>query len=177
MTVWMGEKRLLSNSTVICLALYFYSWQFRTMGLAFKDAAGMWKSDFWKPYVGALINILLNVILIHMICLNGVLIATIIDLAFIYFPWETRVLFRDLFATSPKLYYERHISYFAFILFVAVVTYFLCYIAGGEGVWKLMIDCVICLVVPNFLAFIRYRKTEEFNFLWSAIVRYIKGAK
>lgn len=37
----------------------------------------MWQADFWKPYVSAIFNIIVNIVLVHIIGINGVFISTI----------------------------------------------------------------------------------------------------
>ena len=173
MVIWMGKERLLSNVTVFLMALYFYSWQFRIIGLAYKDAAGMWRADFWKPYIGALINIFLNLILVVTIGLNGVLLATIIDLAGVYFPWETHVLFRDLFCCSSKQYYKKHLLYFFVNLCIGIITYLLCSVVLAQGVIGLVIKAVICLIVPNMIICFLFRNTDEFRYYKKIFVNMV----
>lgn len=171
MTLWMGSERLLNNSTVICLVIYFYSWQFRIVGLNFKDAAGMWKEDFWKPYIGSLVNIILNVILVQYIGLNGVIIATIIDFIIVYFPWETKVIFEKLFQESSKQYYFKQIRYFVTTIIIAIITYICCMIFDWGN---LIVNSIVCIVVPNLLYIFSYRRCEEFIFLKKQAVNILK---
>lgn len=165
MVIWMGEDRLLNNSTVVLMALYFYAWQFRTLGLTVKDAAGMWQADFWKPYVGAGINIAINLILVNIIGLNGVLIATIIDMAFVYFPWESHVIFRDLFQAKPINYYMHHLLYFGTTILVAIFTYICCRAVPFTGVFGIILRGLICLFVPNVLYLLAYFRLNEFKYM------------
>lgn len=104
MQLWMGSDYLLPMRTVILLAVYFYTWQIRVIGLNFKDAAGMWKDDWLKPYVGLILNITLNIILVQTLGLDGVLLATIAVMVVVYHPWEMIVLHRKLFQCSFRNY-------------------------------------------------------------------------
>ena len=177
MTIWMEKERLLSNHTVFWIALYFYSWQFRIIGLSFKDAAGMWQADFWKPYLGAVINIVVNIVLVNLIGLNGVLIATIIDLAGVYFPWETHVLFRDLFCCSSNDYYKKHLLYFLTIFALGVLTYLICSYVNIQGAVGLIIKALICFALPNIIMCLLFYKTDEFKFYKNICVRILKRIK
>jgi O-antigen/teichoic acid export membrane protein len=178
MRVWVGEKRMLSLSIVVWLVIYFYTWQIRTMGLHFKDAAGMWKQDFWKPYIGAVVNIVTNIILIQKIGLAGALISTIIIFAFIYFPWETKVLFDDLFKQSPKEYI---INTFTYILVTCVVSG-LCFFVCGmfdffKPVYRLIIDIVICCILFNGLFFIIFMKSKYIGEIKLMVQRAVRRKK
>ena len=161
MRVWVGEKRMLPLAIVIWLVIYFYTWQIRTMGLHFKDGAGMWKQDFWKPYIGAVVNIITNIILVQKVGLAGALISTIIIFAFIYFPWETKVLFDDLFCRSAKEYLKDTFLYVLATSVVSVVCYFLCvFVKLSNPYITLIIDVLICCIVFNVLYYLLFMKSK-----------------
>ncbi|SEA01931.1 Membrane protein involved in the export of O-antigen and teichoic acid [Pseudobutyrivibrio sp. ACV-2] len=161
MKVWVGEKRMLSLTVVVWMVIYFYTWQIRAMGLHFKDAAGMWKQDFWKPYIGAVINVVTNIILVQKIGLIGALISTIIIFVFIYYPWETKVLFSELFKCSCRKYITDNLIYLVVTCFVTAICYFLCSIIGiGKPLFQLIVDIVICCVLFNVIFFIIFMKSK-----------------
>ena len=126
MLLWVKQENMYHEFHIIILfVLYFYSWKFRIIGLVFKDASGMWKNDFWKPYVGLVFNIIMDIILVYLLGSYGALISTIIIFFFIYFPWETHVLFKDLFSLKPYYYVLKTILYFALNCFACCIVYFI----------------------------------------------------
>ena len=163
MKIWMGEKMLFSNYIVILFAVYFYSWLVRRIGLTYKDAAGMWEQDFWKPYVGVVVNIVVNIVLCKTIGVAGVLLSTIIVMVFIYFPWETWALFKYLFKRSSKEYLLRMFFYLIVTIIVALVTDYLCKSINIYGILGLVIKMVICSLLPNIMYLIAYFKLPEFQ--------------
>lgn len=165
MKIWMGEKMLLSNSSLYFIVLYYYTWQFRCTGLYFKDAAGMWKADFWKPYVAAVVNILGNIILVKTIGINGVFISTIICMIFIYFPWETKVVFEKLLKRSCKEYLICQIIYSIEALFICIVTYLICESVSFTGDFEIVVRGVICITLPNALFLIFNSKNVGFKYV------------
>ena len=64
--------------------------------MTYKDAAGMWWADKWRPLVGCIVNLILNIILVKTIGVGGVMLSTIISYLFVELPWETHVLFKIL---------------------------------------------------------------------------------
>lgn len=161
MRVWVGENRMLPLIIVIWLTIYFYSWQIRAMGLHFKDAAGMWIQDLLKPYIGAVINLAANIYLVQRIGLSGALISTIIIFAFIYFPWETKVLFSDLFCCSPKEYFLETIEYIIATVLISAICFFVCNrINIIDPVLVLCIDIIVCVLLFNALYFLIFMKSK-----------------
>lgn len=164
MMEWMGEKYMFDESTVALFCVYFYTWQIRVMGLIFKDAAGMWANDWKKPYVGMIVNMVLNFSLIRVIGVNGVLIATIIVMVLIYFPWETFVLFRDLFKESSSKYIFKQALYALFTLIAVIPAYFLSSLIRVRGILGLLIKLVICGVIASIvLLLLTFRSPECLN--------------
>lgn len=161
--IWMGPDYLLPMHTVILFAVYFYVWQSRVMGLAFKDASGMWKDDFWKPYCGLIINLIANIVLVMWIGLDGVLISTIIVMAGIYFPWETKVLFNNLFKTSCKKYVLRMIGNGILTGILSAITYYICLLVTGNLIITLLYRGIVCIIIPNIFFWMFYHKTYEYN--------------
>lgn len=165
MEAWMGEDMLLSNSSLLLIVLYYYSWQFRTTGLYFKDAAGLWQADFWKPYVSSLINIVLNIVLVNIIGINGVFISTIICMAVVNYPWETRVIFRDLFKRSSREYYLSELQNFVKAIVMCAVTFSLCMLLPVQhGIWCICFRFAICLIIPNLIFVLCSFKLKEFSY-------------
>ena len=157
------EKMLFPNYIVVLFAVYFYSWLVRRIGLTYKDAAGMWEQDFWKPYVGVVVNIVVNIVLCKTIGVAGVLLSTIIVMVFIYFPWETWALFKYLFKRSSKEYLLRMFFYLIVTIIVALVTDYLCKSINIYGILGLVIKMVICSLLPNIMYLIAYFKLPEFQ--------------
>ncbi len=163
MEIWMGKDLMFPFHMVILFAVYFYAWLSRRIGLTYKDAAGLWAEDFWKPYVGALVNVVTNILLVKLIGIEGVVISTIVVMVGIYFPWETKVLFTNLFDSGLKMYCFKYYSYAAVTILGSVCTYYLCELISLGGFSGLIVKGVICVIVPNILFAVVYCRTEEFE--------------
>lgn len=175
MELWMGKDMLLSTSSLICMVIYYYSWQFRTTGLYFKDAAGMWQADFWKPYVSALFNIIVNISLVLLIGINGVFISTIVCMIGINFPWETHVLFRDLFTRSPAKYVGQELINLGKAMIMCASTYGLCMLLPWQhGIVCLVLRFALCLVVPNLIFLLFSFRMKEFSYAMGKIKQILK---
>lgn len=161
MKVWMGKKLLFSISVVIIMVIYFYISQIRRVVLTYKDAAGMWYADKYKPLVGCLVNLFFNIILVKIIGVSGVVISTIISYLFIELPWETHVLFKLFFKRSEMDYYKKVLLNTIKIVISGVITYWICTFVP-DGIIGIIIRLVICISIPNTLLFIMFNKNEEF---------------
>lgn len=100
--------------------------QIRKVVLTYKDAAGMWWADKWRPLVGCIVNLTLNIVLVKNFGVVGVMLSTVISYAFIEMPWETHVLFQNYFKHSEKDYYIEMFAITLKMLIAGFLTYYIC---------------------------------------------------
>lgn len=163
MKIWIGEDKLLANSTVAFLVIYFYIRYSKCLVVTFKDASGMWWEDKFKPLVSGALNLAINIVLVRNIGVNGVILSTIFSYLFVEIPWETHVLFKKYFRRSEKEYYLVHFKYLVVTGIVGGITYFLCSFIPDAGILLWIAKAMVCTIVPNTLYFVVYRKQEEFR--------------
>lgn len=100
MQVWTGAKdpSLVQHFlTPVLMVVYFYVNESRQMLQTFKQSAGLWHQDRWKPIVAGVVNLALNIAMIRRFGLDGVILSTLVSFLFIEIPWEASVLFRCYF--------------------------------------------------------------------------------
>lgn len=170
MVLWVGKDKTLPFSTVIYMTAYFYIFYNKRLIVTFKDAAGMWWEDKWKPLVAGLFNLLVNIILVQYIGVNGVIISTILSYMLVEIPWETKVLFRNYFKMSTFDYYRTHLKFLFVSLISGTATFGCCWVIQMEGIWGWLIKAGVCAVIPNCIYFIVYRKQEEFHEIINMLV-------
>lgn len=165
MVLWVGEENLLDFGYVIAFCIYFYIKTINSLINMYKDAAGMWHEDRFRPLVTALSNLGINLIMVKFWGLYGVLLSTIISMLFVGIPWLYYNLFTVLFHFSPKKYIIKTLFY-ALTAFVSVViSIFICRFIDYSNVLTIVLRLVVCLFVPNTIYFVIYFKTNEFKAL------------
>lgn len=143
-----GEKYLFSEGIVICMATYFFVWQFRQMGLTMKDAAGLWEPDKVKPYIGMILNTILSIMFVKITdSVLGVMIPTVCILLFIYFPWETWVLFKYLFVGKTKNYLLFIFKCLASSVIAICITYLIIRIIPIKGINYFVLRTILCITI------------------------------
>ena len=163
MEMWVGKENMLHLSVVILLCIYFYLVEINGILNVFKDAAGMWHEDRWRPLVVALINLILNLVLVQFIGIYGVIISTIVSLLFVGIPWVTRNLFKMLFKKSPKKFILMQIKTFGCAMLSASVTYFVCGCFSIVGIAELIIKVLITFVLSTAIYVICFWHSKDFK--------------
>lgn len=109
--LWIGEKYLLSQSTLIIIIISLYFNAIRVVVDSFIFAYGLY-SDIWAPLIEAALNIGLSIVFGAFLGLNGVLLGGMISSILVISCWKPYFLFSKRFYGEFNNYitiYFRHI--------------------------------------------------------------------
>lgn len=162
MELWTPEG-MFPLYIVVLLVFRFYSGRCVQMSFAYKDALGLWWEDRYRPIVAAVVNLVVNIILINIIGIAGVIISTFLCSVFISTPWGNIVLFRSYFKKGLREYFIKLIYNYIVTFAICVVTYIICIKVPLSSIWGLIVKGMICCIVPNLLIILCYFKSEEFK--------------
>ena len=122
MKLWTGSELMLPLSVVVLIVVYFIGYQGRKIVVTYKDAAGLWWEDRFRPFVMAGTNLISNLIMVQFIGIWGIVLSTILSLC-VSIPWETHTVFKYIFKRSPKEYYLSLLRYLVVFAVAAAVTF------------------------------------------------------
>lgn len=168
MKIWVKEDLMLPFSTAILMAVYFFIYQIQRTVLTFKDAAGLWYEDRFRPYVSMVFNLVSNLVLVQWIGLNGVILSSI--LAFmISVPWCNRVVNKKLFQKKPIGNLLRMLGSLVGTALIAIPTYIVCGFCP-DGIGGFVLKAAVCLILPNLCFFAVSFKRPE----WKELLSYLR---
>lgn len=162
MKIWMGDDMLLPMDTVVLLVLLFLLPRITNMTFTYREAAGLWWEDRFRPIVSTIVNLTINLILVRVIGLNGVIISTLICTVFINIPWGTSILFKRYFKRSPAEFFGKAFYYLFITCVAGGVTYWICECIQFQNIFGFLLKMVICVVIPNLIFLLCYHKMPEF---------------
>ena len=172
--VWMGEDNLLAVGLVFCFAVYYYSMGANKLINMFKDAAGIWRIDRFRPLTAALANLSLNLITVRFIGLYGVLLSSVVSIVFIQIPWLFRNLFKEVY---PRQFMGKYIKLFCGMTAVAVVSCGASWLICGLfelNVWvTLFVNAAVSFLIPNICYFAVYGRNPVFKDSLSQLKRVL----
>lgn len=174
---WIGNDYLFPFTTVYLMVIYFFLPRLTTMTYTYREAAGLWWEDRFRPLVATMVNLILNILLVQVIGMNGVIISTIICTIFINVPWGSYILFKNYFKISLKEYFVQLFYYIFVTNLTAFITLFVCNFLPKTGWAILFVKMLICCVLPNIVFYIFYRKTKEFKYTQGLAERVLSKMK
>ena len=172
MKIWVGEELMFPFYVVLEMGLYFFVYQIRKIPVVYKDAAGIWWEDRFRPYVCMVVNVVLNVSLVQIIGISGIILSTVFSL-FVSIPWENYTIFKYVFHRSSFSYYKKMFFSASSMLLAGTVTLWICSLFG-DGIINFLLRGIICVIVPNVIFIACNFKRDEFKQTMELVKRILK---
>lgn len=175
MTLWMGEDNLLNFGCVILICIYFYLYITNQFMCTYKDAAGIWHEDRFRPLIGAIFNLILNLLLVRFIGIFAIILSTVLSYIFIIIPWLIHNLFTVLFKRASIEFVKKYIYYTFVILIAALFTGFLSSKIREITILSLIIRFSISFIGSNIVFLVLMGHGEEFKNALYIVDKISKG--
>ncbi len=177
MVLWMGTERLLSFTIVVCLVVYFWIYELIMTISVYKDAAGIWHSDRFRPLFSGVFNLLLNIILVNIIGLYGIVLSTIISMLLISLPWIIKNVFSEVFHRNSQEYCLMVIKYSCIVGIVSFICFVSVSIIKIDGLLGLCLKLIITIFLTSILLLLLTFKDSNFNRARSLLLRMLHRNK
>lgn len=169
-TLWIGEKYLLSNVVLYVLVFNYYQKSMRNCYIAFKDAAGIYYEDRYVPIFESIINIVVSIVLLKICGLVGVFLGTLISGFVLHFYSYPKFVYKKIFKRNYKQYLKETVGYILIFAIVAIATYGLANVYNfNNNFIELIKNVVIAVIIPNMIFLLLFRKQEEYQYFKNLI--------
>ncbi len=173
-TVWIGQKYLLSTVTVAIIALNIYIKGMQNSVWIFKDAYGLFRYGQYMTFATAVLNIGFSIWFGKLWGITGILFATAVSRLITNVWYDPFMLFKHGFKLSVIRYYFEYICYGFLMIITTVVTCFAVNAVGVTGFAGLVLKFIITCIVPNFIYFLIFFKTKRFEYIKDRLFSIIK---
>lgn len=164
MELWVGRKMMLSISAVVCLCGYYFILELNQLLCTYKDAAGLWHKDRFRPLVTALSNLFMNLVMVQFWGIYGVLFSTVLSVLLVGMPWLLHNLFTVLFDKAKLGHYLKKMGvYVGTVVAACGITYRICGLLPVSGWCSLILRGIFCCIIPNAVFYTCFHKYEEFS--------------
>ena len=178
MSIWMGEEYLLSLGCMFCFVLYFYVYEINRLVTVYKDAAGMWHKDRFRPLVASLTNLALNLATVKWLGLYGVVLSTVVSIVFVELPWLFHNLFHEVFPTRFLRSYLKDLSFFIGATALSfLISWYLCKLYHFGNWPTLILNAAVSFIVTNLVFFLLFFRTRLYKDSLSILKRIVLKKK
>lgn len=163
--LWIGDTFILDWTIVAVTCFNFYVTGTQKIIWSFRQAMGLFVYGKYKPLVSVVVNLVSSVFMAKQFGLIGVFIGTSITRVFVDVWFDPYIVLKHGFKLSAFEYYFDYIRTVVVIIIAAVASFFASQIFDGYGkivfIWKF----ACCIVIPNVIFWICYRKRAEMAYL------------
>lgn len=165
-TIWIGVDKLIDNITVALLCTNYYLTGMRVPLGNVKAAAGVFEQDKWAPIIQSIINLLISIVGAIKLGLPGIYIGTLTS-SLVPNIYRPLVVYKHIFKTSSMDYFKQYIRrIFSIVICVCIIAFIINSTFINSNIWVYLIGtATICLLLPNILLIVFFRKTLEFQYV------------
>ena len=165
-SLWIGKEFLLTKAVMYTCVFNFYLQGVLYPIWCYRYTTGLFNHTKYAMLIVIIINIILSIILGNILGLFGILIATSIARLSTNMWFEPYKLFKEYFKKNVGKYYLTQLRNIIIVVILVILLNVICsQISLTNNILSFVIKCVLCVIVPNTVFFIIFRKTEEFDYL------------
>lgn len=173
-SIWLGNEYLLSYSVLVVLVINFYIQGMRKTNSVFKEAAGIFYEDRFVPLIESFINIVASIILAKLFGLIGVFIGTILSSLALFLYSYPIFVYKKLFNRKYSEFIKEHLKYLVISIIITIITALLINCINVSNlILQLVINALVCIIVPNIIYIVIFRKTEEFKYYLNLLMQLL----
>ena len=169
-----GKKYLFAREIVLILCINFFINGMRRAVLIFKESMGLFWYDRYKAVAEAVLNLVISVLLVTHLGVAGVFVGTFCSTVLTSVWVEPYVIYKYRLERPVTGFFIKYAGYLGVMAAVWGITEYCCRFISGQAFFVLVLRLMICLIVPNILLWLVYRKTVEWRELWSLLKRIVK---
>jgi Membrane protein involved in the export of O-antigen and teichoic acid len=175
MSIWVKEKAVYGFPMILILVIYFFTYKWGDMLFVYQEAAGIWWETRYVPLCAAILNLIVNIVLVNAIGIVGIQISTILSVVFIYDIGYARVLFKTYFGRKRlKGFLMDQLFYLVSAVISCGTTYYICSKVTGNNFIIIVIRFIICLILPNIMLFLFSFKRKEFVLTKQLVLKKVR---
>lgn len=174
--VWLrDEKWLLSGTAVLLFSLNFLIEGLAKAVIIYRDANGLFWETRHRYTFSALLNAGLSVLLVGPAGLgvSGALLGTTVSVC-LMISYDPVLVFRRVFERSPRRFYGIYLRDLGLILATGALTTVICLPFSAFTVRDFLLRLLACMVVPNGLWVLLFRRDERFSYLLGVVTGLAK---
>ena len=161
--LWLGQNYILGIAVSISLAVSFFVEGLRNPGYTYRTTLGLFKKAKSTPYIGAITNIVLSILLCKLFGVAGIFMATAIAQLVSYSWIDPYLIHKYEFKTPVSKYFKKYGIYAIVFTLSTCITLLISRLITIDGILGLMLKAVGVCIIPNLVNLLVYYKTEEFK--------------
>lgn len=172
-TLWIGEKYLLSNPTVFVMSINWYIYGMISPVWTFRSTLGLFVHGKYRPAISAVINVGVSIILAKELGVIGVLLGTTITRLVTNSWYDPYIVYKHGLKASPVKYYLIQVKYAVTLLVVSCMLSYGFSMLPSLNIITFIVRIIVILLIMPLVTWLVFHKRDEFNYLIEILKRII----
>lgn len=168
-SIWLGKNHMLQLSVALILSVYLFALGICDFFKMVRQTNQLWKKGKHIAFIEIAANLILNITLAKCMGVFGIVLATVITITVIHFPYELWLV--------VKIYFEQDVKYFLQILFKIVfwvvatngIVWYIVNLMPFEKYFLLIMQAIVSITIAGILFIVFFCKNEE----WKVLLRML----
>ncbi|MBG9979951.1 lipopolysaccharide biosynthesis protein [Facklamia lactis] len=171
--LWIGEKYLLADITVVFLVLNYYFLIMRRVIVSYRNALGLYEDTKFKPILEALVNLVASLILQHYMGVTGVVIGTTVSILTVSIWIEPYILYKKYFKIPFYKYIYNLFGYTVFTIFISIVLITIRNLFYSNTIINFILMAIFSILFTLIMIVLIFRKVPEFQDAYKRVMLLI----
>ena len=177
-SVWVGEKYLLTFDTVIAFSLYIVIDGVRYTIMTFRDGAGICVEDRNTYIIAIFINLICSILLCHYCGLIGVIIGTSLAYLFLDIYSYPKYTFKVVFDEPVKNYFMIYFKFICELIISSIVVILITNIINiNSNIFQFIVYGLVSSIVWTVIYILFNKKNKEYYYYKQIIFKLVKRKK
>ena len=174
--LWVGAQYRFDMLVVALFCIYFYLVTMQQINGMYKDAAGVWHQDRFRPLIAAILNLIFNLLFVKSLGIYAILLSTIASYILVSMPWMIYNVFKYVFKRDWKQFVKDFLSYFFVACLITVISYLLCKTTVELPLLiQVVANVIISCATANILLFFIFHRNQYYNPMLKLVNRITKN--
>lgn len=179
-TAWIGFKYVIPGNFPLLIGIEMYLHGLKQNLNQARNASGVFRQMWYRPLIGAIINIIISVWLVQVLGIHGVIIGTIASDVIANLLLDPIVIYKHSFNNikSVRDYYFRNICYLIPLIVVYLLDFYLCKaIVIHNNLISVAVHIFVCAISVPIVYFAIFYKSREQKYLLQTMKKVLPKQK
>ncbi|MDO4306318.1 MAG: hypothetical protein Q4C77_05745 [Eubacteriales bacterium] len=173
--IWFDKSFEMSNTVIVVLTANFFISVMVYPVEIFRTANGLFIQGKYRPAIMAVMNIVLDILLVENWGAVGVLLATTFSRLSTQVWFDPYLIYKFAFFKKPWTYYLEYLKDAVVTLMSCVIAQFIVGVLTFDNVYfDFIYRMIVAICVPNILLFVLYHRRSEFITMRERIIKKMK---
>lgn len=174
--LWQNSSYTLDILTVTVITVNMFFNSSGIINSVFINANGLFVKDRVRPFIQAILNLIISIIMVKKIGISGVFFGTVISIVCTSWWRQPILVYKYIFKKNPAEYFARFFIWFFEAVVISLLISFI-FSSIQNSLLSFIMKVIICAILPNIIFAVLNIKNDNFIFYVKTIIQFMNNRK